>query len=455
MIISFSVENFKSFNDMQKFSMVANDEINSHPTHSFGEDVAILRNAAIFGANGSGKTNLIDAMKMTQVIIFDEVPNEARRMFCRTFPENENRATKFEFELLKNNKFYAYGFNINLKKKKILSEWIYQLYPNDGSQEMLFERELTGERVELGECLELSKKEQQSFETYKSDFGLKYDKLFLQEMNRNKNYDNTPAFMFFQEIYQWFYHDLTIIYPDDSAIDAQRFHDELDIQKTNDLIRLFDTGINEVNWVEISRADFENRIPIKVAADILDNLENSFYGNDNNPVRFSLRGGTDIFSLEKNTWDDLKIKILEFKHYGSESVYEISEESDGTRRLFELFEVILQKKENKVFIFDEINRSLHTNLLIRFLELFSESLSKQSIQLIFTTHDTRVLDERLLRRDEIWFVNRTAKNISKIYSLDEFKEIHSELPKDSYLLGRYGAIPLLKMEANSNVGRCI
>jgi len=93
--------------------------------------------------------------------------------------------------------------------------------------------------------------------------------------------------------------------------------------------------------------------------------------------------------------------------------------------------------------------------IIRFLELFSESLSKQSMQLIFTTHDTRVLDERLLRRDEIWFVNRIAKNISKIYSLDEFKEIHSELPKDSYLLGRYGAIPLLKMEVNSNVGRCI
>ena len=449
MIISFSVENFKSFNDMQKFSMLANHEITSHPTHSFGEDVAILRNAAIFGANGSGKTNLIDAMRLAQFIIIDGIPNIAKKMFCRTFPENESRATKFEFELLKNNKFYAYGFNINLKKKKILSEWIYQLNPKNGSQKKLFERELSDSRVEYGECQELNVREQQSFETYKSDFGLNSDKLFLQGMNRDKTLENGSALIFFREVYQWFNDDLIIIYPEDSvSAIVKRYDYELDIQKINDLIRLFDTGINKVNWVEISLVDFKNKVTTEYATDILNALEDRFYENNRiESIIFNLPDGKDIFSLEKATEENVTIKTLEFKHYGSESVYEFSEESDGTRRLFDLFEVFLQKSENKVFIFDEIDRSLHTNLLIRFLELFIENLREQSKQLIFTTHDPRVLDEQLLRRDEIWFVDRSTENNSKLYSLDEFKELHNELVKDSYLLGRYGAIPLLQREA--------
>jgi len=446
MIISFSVENFKSFNNIQKFSMLANHEIDSHPAHLFGEDVGILRNAAIFGANGSGKTNLIDAMSLVQAIIVDEIPNIAKKMFCRTFPENEDRATKFEFELLKNNKCYAYGFNVNLKKKKILSEWIYQLNPKDGSQKMLFERVISEKRVSLGVQQDLNEKEQQNFETYQSDFGLNADKLFLHEMNRDKNFESESTFEFFREIYQWFYYDLKFIYPEDSVIEMERFDDELDIQKINDLIRLFDTGIQKVDLVEIPIVDFKSKVTTELAEEISDKLEDEFLENNKNPVKFSLRSQDNIFSLEKDTEDEIKIKTIILKHYKSESVYEFFEESDGTRRLFELFEVILQKNENKVFVIDEIDRSLHTNLLVKFLELFIDNLNEQSKQLVFTTHDPQVLNEQLLRRDEVWFVDRTAENNSKLYSLDEFEEIHNELTKDSYLLGRYGAIPLLQQE---------
>jgi len=446
MIISFLVENFKSFNHSQKFSMLANNEIDSHSTHLFGKDTSILRNAAIFGANGSGKTNLIDAISMSQTIIVHEIPNVAKKMFCRTFPENETRATKFEFELLKNDKLYAYGFNVNLKKKKILSEWVYQLNPKDGSQKMLFERELSEANVSLGEQLELSDKEQHNYDTYKSDFGFNADKLFLQEMNRDKNFEDESVFIFFREIYQWFCHDLSIYYPEDSIIEMERFRDELDIQKINDLIQIFDTGIRKVELVEIPLVDFKNKIPSEIVEEIVDKLEDEFYINNNKPVRVTIRNKYRIFSLEKDEEEGIKVKAVKLLHYKSESIYDFSEESDGTRRLFELFEVILQKNENKVFIFDEIDRSLHTNLLVKFLELFTENLSKQSKQLIFTTHDPRVLDEQLLRRDEVWFVDRTAENNSKLYSLDEFEEIHNELTKDSYLLGRYGAIPLLQRE---------
>ena len=103
---------------------------------------------------------------------------------------------------------------------------------------------------------------------------------------------------------------------------------------------------------------------------------------------------------------------------------------------------MLTKSANKVYVIDEMERSLHPKLTSKFIELFEVMHPEQKIQLIFTTHESSIMDQELFRRDEIWFVERDKNNNSSIYSLDRFKERYDKKLSKAYLEGRYGAIPV-------------
>ena len=132
------------------------------------------------------------------------------------------------------------------------------------------------------------------------------------------------------------------------------------------------------------------------------------------------------------------------KHGNSIFDFSFKEESDGTKRLFDLVDMLLIKDEDMLFVVDELERSLHPKLTQHFLELFMEAHSEDRVQLIFTTHEDTIMDQELFRRDEIWFVERDGLNSSKIYSLDRFKERYDKKLSKAYLEGRYGAIPVFK-----------
>ena len=154
MLIRFSVENFKSFNDKQEMVMIPAKRLQKNKEHVISlNKVSLLRNATIYGANASGKTNIIEAMRFAKYVITKKIPMEASKMYCRVFPNNQVKESKFEFEIFKNNKFYAYGFSINLHEQIIKSEWLYELIPGRDSQKMLFERETEINRMELGESV--------------------------------------------------------------------------------------------------------------------------------------------------------------------------------------------------------------------------------------------------------------------------------------------------------------
>ena len=118
------------------------------------------------------------------------------------------------------------------------------------------------------------------------------------------------------------------------------------------------------------------------------------------------------------------------------------EESDGTRRLFDLMDMLLNKREDMLYVVDELERSLHPKLTERFLQLFMQLHSEERMQLLFTTHESSIMDQSIFRRDEIWFIERNAENASEIYSLDRFKERYDKVLSKAYLEGRYGAIPV-------------
>jgi AAA15 family ATPase/GTPase len=446
MLIRFSVENFKSFNDRQELVMIPAKRLKANKDHVISlNKVSVLRNATIYGANASGKTNVIDAIRFSKYVITKKIPLEASKMYCRNFSENQGRESKFEFEIYKNGKFYAYGFSLLMSEQTVKSEWLYELLPEKNSQTMLFERETDTNRIDLGKSLTLDKIDIMRLETYKLDFEDNDTGLFIREMNRNKKMSKDSKLVFFRDVFEWFDEDLVTIFPDQPITDFEYFYGDGGSDKINEIIDLFDTGISRVKIEEISVAELKSKIPAKIADDILKSFKNKLEdSSDNMKVMMSLRTNTAFYNLKGVKGEDPVITTIMLEHGNSFSDFEFSEESDGTRRLFDLLDILISNEKNKVYVIEELERSLHPKLTYKFLELFFEILKGNNTQLIITTHESTIMDQELLRRDEIWFVERNTENVSRIYSLDRFKERYDKKLSKAYLEGRYGAVPVLK-----------
>ena len=446
MLIRFSVENFKSFNDRQELVMIPAKKLKTNKEHIIAlNKVSVLRNATIYGANASGKTNIIDAIRFAKHVITKKIPMEASKMYCRVFSENHEKESKFEFEIFKNGKFYAYGFSLLMSDQIIKSEWLYELLPSKNTQTMLFERETDMNRLELGENLMLDEIDTMRFKTYKLDFEDNNTGLFIREMNRNKKMNKESKLTFFGDVFEWFDEDLVTIFPDQPITDFEYFYGDGGSDKINEIIELFDTGISKVKIEEISVADLKNKIPTKIADDILQSFKNKLEDSaDNMKAMMSLRTNTAFYNIKGAKGEEPVITTIMLEHGNAFSDFEFSEESDGTRRLFDLLDILISNEKNKIYVIDELERSLHPKLTYKFLELFFEHLKENNTQLIFTTHESTIMDQELLRRDEIWFVERNKDNVSHLYSLDRFKERYDKKLSKAYLEGRYGAVPVLK-----------
>ena len=446
MLIRFSVENFKSFNDRQELVMIPAKKLKTNKEHVIAlNKVSVLRNATIYGANASGKTNIIDAIRFAKHVITKKIPMEASKMYCRVFSENQEKESKFEFEIYRNGKFYAYGFSLLMSEQIIKSEWLYELLPSKNTQTMLFERETDTNRLELGENLILDEIDTMRFKTYKLDFEDNNTGLFIREMNRNKKMNKESKLTFFRDVFEWFDEDLVTIFPDQPITDFEYFYGDGGSDKINEIIELFDTGISKVKIEEISVADLKNKIPTKIADDILQSFKNKLEDSaDNMKAMMSLRTNTAFYNIKGAKGEDPVITTIMLEHGNAFSDFEFSEESDGTRRLFDLLDILISNEKNKIYVIDELERSLHPKLTYKFLELFFEHLKENNTQLIFTTHESTIMDQELLRRDEIWFVERNKDNVSHLYSLDRFKERYDKKLSKAYLEGRYGAVPVLK-----------
>ena len=153
-----------------------------------------------------------------------------------------------------------------------------------------------------------------------------------------------------------------------------------------------------------------------------------------------LKTPTHIFIITVDRDNSMSFSELKFKHKNG-TLYSLFEESDGTVRLVELFSVLFNNKD-KVFVIDEIDRSLHPLLTYNFIKSFRTK--KGNNQLIVTTHEDMLLDFSILRRDEIWFVEKNEEGNTSLYSLEEFKERFDKNIANAYLDGRYGAVPRLQ-----------
>jgi AAA15 family ATPase/GTPase len=450
MLLRFNVSNFLSFDDEQEFSMISGNVEKFSNRVIKDTNIKVLKFAALYGANASGKSNLIKAIDTAKKIVVGGVENITERdLHFKLNTENKEKPSKFEFELKINDSYYAYGFTVMLHSSSILGEWLYELSPS--GDKMIFERDMVRNLFNDGKKFDISSNKSK-YEIYKEDIMNMKNVLFLKEINR-KNL-NEPDFDLFNAIYEWFSVKLTVLYPDTAISTHLNIFDRDDGFDIVKLLDYFDTGITGITLEPSSIEELRRYLGESEYNSFMDsfkktNLQAQKHLKNSQTKRFRIKAilqtERHLFQMkyENNEWE---IKKLLFEHgtTNGKVMFEFGDESDGTQRLIELLGIVHDENKDRVIIIDELDRSLHPQMTKKFVETFFKFTDQNPNQLIITTHESNLLDLQFLRRDEIWFVERNKNYSSHLYSLENFKvRFDKKIDKD-YLEGRYGAVPLFK-----------
>jgi AAA15 family ATPase/GTPase len=440
-LIRFNVGNFLSFKDPQEFSMIKGKSEDKPRRLLHTDKLELLKFAAVFGANASGKSNLITAFRFAQKAVVTGVPKKGQSLYFRPDESYAGKPSYFEFEILLGNTGYAYGFEILLEKSEILSEWLFRLDP-EGSDKALFIRDVV-KGAFYTDLVIASENLRNKFNVYSDDCKQNSEILFLSEMNRAKGelYKEPSELSVFREVYRWFSESLSINYLNRPISDFSYFKDVENKEEVCRVIRSLGTGITGFEEKESSLLEMRQQLPKALYKELEEELDQRIADRARGKkVSSSMTVRIDdmyyIISLEE---EQIKVSTVVFHHEG-DALFEFHEESEGTRRILDLLEIFFTK-EDKVYVIDEIDRSLHPRLTYKFIQEFLNAALKRNIQLIITTHESRLLDLGLLRQDEIWIANKNTAGETELYSLDEYNLRFDKKVDKAYLEGRYGGIP--------------
>ena len=443
MLITFRFDNFMSFNAESELSLLAGQ------TRSFPEQVVkgktrndadILKASILYGANASGKSNIIKALDFAKETITQGLKNRATlNKWFRLDTANSLKPSRFEFEFKQNSKVYAYGFEVILATKTFVSEWLFEI--GKTTDKAIFERKIDAQGESIFEG---------GFKP-KGEAGTRYglfqkdvlkNQLFLYEINDRKT-ANLKGFEAFHEAFHWFKEKLMIIYPNSTFTDLDLVGKNPMTQKTfSFFLNFFKTGIDAIETIELDFDEATSKFSDELKSQILNDLAES----ETNGLQIKV--GNQRFFFFKNENGSIKTHRLMTKHRSkdgkSDILFEVSDESDGTQRVFDLLPALIQATQKDiVLVIDELDRSMHPELTQKLLDVFFKNTAHNESQIILTTHESNLLDLDFLRRDEVWFVEKNNFGESKIYSLEEYTPRHDKEIRKAYLLGRFGAIPYI------------
>lgn len=402
MLIRFSFKNFKSFKNENCLDM----EATSLKEHEYNvaktENGEYLKVSAIYGANASGKTNVLQAFDYMKkrILVSDDSkknsPIDEENIY--SFMIN-NAPIALEVEILaKNNKIYKYGFEV--LKDTIISEWLFEKRVNKFYA--IFERENNNVSMKPNKISDLVNIDERT--------------LFLNIYSKiDRNNED------FSNVYDWFVNSMY-----------------LDLGNPN-----FERFIN-------------NRVSLKILSD--ENYKKEllkFIKTFDSGIE-GIRTTPDSIEAVKSNNGIIDIEVLHRGENGELKALPFYLESNGTRKMFHLFDFFMDALKNGMVLFvDELDAKLHPLLTRYIINLFHNSdTNKGNGQLIYSTHDTVNLNKETFRRDEIWFAEKDKDGISEIYALSDYileddknagKKVRNDATYNKdYLTGRYGAIPVLE-----------
>lgn len=449
MLIRFKVANFLSFEDRQEISMISGKtRLKENHIQDESGKLKLLKFSALFGANASGKSNLLKAMKYAQNTILRGIKFSSN-LYCKIHSENRDKITTFDFEIKIDDKYYSYGFDILLYKNEIKAEWLYEL-KNEEEKE-IFVREIN-KQIRFNKEYFENKEILDRLNIYATDIQNQDNILFITVMNKNKDalYKNEKSDVFIlKKIYDWFKETLTIILPNGKTMNGSYYISEENLQKITNIISKFGTGISKCKIQSIEMDELATRVPQAILKDVIEFTETNYIklnkqSHKKAKANTMLRADNELYILEKTKNEGIDVKTIKFEHKNNDGEYSFSEESDGTVRILDLIEILLNIKNDRVYMIDELDRCLHPQLTYKFVEEFLNKDDCSKVQLIVTTHESRLLNFNLVRRDEIWFANREKNGPTNLYSLEDYNERFDKKIDRAYLEGRYGGVPVFE-----------
>ena len=406
MILEYTCENHKSIKEKVTFSMLASKDNSYENLLIPFKGIKLNKTASIYGANGSGKTSFIESLNFLKTLVCNSnnhQPGDKIRQFSHKLSSPQSPTT-YSIQFVKEDIRYAYG--LSYTTEEIVSEYLYY-FPN-GKQAKIFDRTL--QEISFGD-------------KFKKDFEAilnfsKSNKLFLSvSANYSAVKEAELVFLFFKE-------DL-IFYP--IAPGANNWL-EYSIERLTNEPNMKSLFIKFMNSIQCPIKDINTKFEItKMTPELLP---------PNMPTQLK----------ELITHSNVQeARLIEAKlDYGMFSV-DLNKESKGIQKLFEVFcpiiDIILK---DKVLIWDEIETSLHPQIVNEILRLILHGKQESKAQLIFTTHDTNLLDLTKFRRDQIWFTELSPSRSTDLFSLAELKNVRKdENISKGYLNGKYSYIPFI------------
>jgi len=418
MLVEFRVKNFRSLRDEQVLSLVASTDKTLLDTHALDTGLKasphLLRSAVVYGANASGKSNLIKALQYMRGVVLESAALQPGQTFDRLHPFRLNAIsgslpTEFEVTFILDGVRYQYGFAMNTQR--IVSEQllVYKAFKPQRWFERHFDAESGKDVYEFGPSLKGAKNLWEG--------ATRPNALFLSMAVQLNSETLRPVF-------DWFANRL-VIFNEQSPLSPQFSVQMLKQEAQRKAICEF------LRAADISIADIE--VATKQA------MVQS--------IRFDLATGKREEDAGEQAVDEVRFHHI--TEHGK-AVFDLMDESSGTRNLLFLTGPILDiLNKGLTLVVDELDTSLHTLLVQALVRLFHRpEVNTGGAQLVFTTHDTSLLDAYgLFRRDQVWFVEKRPDQSSYLYPLLDFRPRKNEALERGYLQGRYGALPFLRSQA--------
>jgi AAA15 family ATPase/GTPase len=440
MLIRFVLNNVLSFGKQKEFNLFPNKRLGTLKEHIYKfQDFEVLKLSAIYGANGAGKSNLIHGLAMLKYLILEEhIPSKLKNGQFK-FQENKSDTPQLiAIEFMQDDITFYYG--VEIKNGIVLTEELYESGLGVKEDILIYERKtdsLEKTTIKFSEKSEKDGRIQIIKEVLLQEFIKPNKPIFKLLANRDN--ENLKIV---KKAFDWFASSLTIIMPGTKATALpQRIDLNDNFKKFVDKVMCsFNIGITDLSIEKITIEDYfgkNDQAEINEVREKIDEAPNEILSR-----RFN--GGEELNFVKEG--NQIFVKRIQLSHKGSDSMvvtFDMNEESDGTARLLDFtpaFEGLISR--NKVYVIDEIERSIHPLLIKELVKKFSLDTETKG-QLIFTTHESNLLDQEIFRQDEIWFAEKDDSGSTDLYSLSSFKEHKTIDIQKGYLNGRYGSIPFL------------
>ena len=419
MLIEFNFENFKSYSGKTNLLLTTSSKIRKKNEHKIPvNSLNVLKYAGIYGDNASGKTNVVEAIGFFQSLVCFPNVNIQFPFDTLTFKGNENKPSKFRCVFSIKSVIYEYGFEVQLgygvsKPHKILKEFLNIIGSGPARSKYLFD---SSNREVINKSI--LKDEQKPifnilYRGYKELNKMNPSKLFLSFINESDKRamvkEMTDVFV---TVYDFIRNNIVVIGA--NAINLNFFSRD-SLETINKYTKQFDKGLDEIKLTELSIDFIKSNVPPQILEQVNGQLNSGRVRN----ATLSLNN-RDFYFISKGSNDSpIKYETLALKHKYIDKPFSFSEESEGTRKFIVLMSYFSNFKD-KVFVIDELERSMHPSSSKYLFNFFEKETKNSNTQFIFTSHNISFMDDNL-RHDEIYFADKDMYGSSILYGLTDFK----------------------------------